>query len=904
MFPYSVKWLPPRMNGEAKEHFLQIFDQIFFMKTKHFLIPVLALAVIAACKTQQSATSNTKTTPAKFSGLSPYARPDYHPSASRYIDLIHTALEVTPDWKKRYLYGKATITAKPYFYPTAIAQLDARGMNINSIRIADALRKDTVRAEYKYEDDVITIQLGRTYSRTENFTLVIDYVAKPDELKSGGSAAISDDRGLYFIDPDDKDPNIPRQFWTQGETQAASAWFPTIDRPNEKMTSEITMYVEPNLVTLSNGLLVSSTQNADGLKVDHWKMDLPHSPYLVMMAAGDFKVVKDTWRGKEVSYYVEPEYEKYARSVFGKTPAMIDFFSTVLGVDYPWVKYSQICAREYVSGAMENTTATLHSDFLQMDDRELLDGSYEDYISHELFHQWFGDYVTAESWSNLPLNESFATYGEYLWIEHACGREWADMHSSESRDGYFRQAGIPHDDPENPGEMLPLIRFNYDSQEDMFDSHSYNKGGQVLHMLRMEVGDDAFFASLKLYLETNKFQSAEIHDLRLAFENTTGRDLNWFFDQWFLSPGHPELDINYSWDDSKKRERVIVQQFQDFSRGIPVFRLPMSVDVFAGGRTKREQIVIDSKCDTFYFDADVKPDLVNLDPDKATLCWMKDHHTEAEWAYMYRHCTGYYDRSLALKALSPGQPKTPLAKTVVAEALHDHNYDLRVWSLYRTARIADSVSVDLKKIAETDSFSNARALALYALAGSKDSAMALTLARKMINDSSYNVFGTALNVITRLSREEGMKLSASYESSTHRQVKRQLAQNYAEFGSDEQQPWFEKTMFKMSGRQQYGFLNTYSEFLSRCKSSTVEKSIDGIERLHKETFSATTKFMCTIVLRRVEMHYRSVAAEDGTKIDQLGGPKKSNPRIDRLKEEQTDALRMAGILEARRKALK
>lgn len=892
------------MNGEAKAHILLIFDQIFSMKTKHFLIPVLAIAVIAACKTQQAVTSTTAQQEIKFPGLSPYSRPDYHPSANRLIDITHTALDVTPDWKKRFLYGKAIITAKPYFYATAVAELDARGLEITSIKIADAAKKDTVKAVYTYESDIITIQLGRTYSRTENFTLLIDYIAKPNELKKGGSAAISDDRGLYFIDPDDTDPTIPRQFWTQGETQAASAWFPTIDRPNEKMTTEITMNVEPNLVTLSNGILVSSTQNEDGLKVDHWKMDLPHSPYLVMMAAGDFKVVKDTWRGKEVSYYVEPEFEKNARDVFGKTPEMLEFFSTILGVEYPWAKYSQICAREYVSGAMENTTATLHSDFLQLDDRELLDGSYEEYISHELFHQWFGDYVTAESWSNLPLNESFATYGEYLWIEHKYGREWADMHSYESRQGYLREAGVPHNDPEDPGKMEPLIRFNYEAQEDMFDSHSYNKGGQVLHMLRLEVGDEAFFASLKLYLETNKFQSAEITNLRLAFEQTTGRDMNWFFDQWFMSPGHPELDITYTWQASQEREMVIVKQFQDFSRGIPVFRLPMPVDVYVNGKAKREQIVCDSKCDTFYFDADSQPDLVNIDPDKATLCWMKDQHTEAEWAYMYRHCKGYSDRTVALNELSPRLPKTPIAKAVVAEATHDHNYDIRTWSLYRASSIADSISSDLQKIAQTDSFSNARALALIALAGSKDSAVALTLARKMINDSSYNVFGTALNVITRLSREEGMKLSGSYENSTHRQVKQQLAQNYAEFGSDEQQPWFEKTMFTLYGRSQMSFLFMYSDFLTRCKTSTVEKSLDGLERLHNQAFSTTTKFFCTYVMRRMQIHYTELAEENGQKIEQLGGPKKSNPRIDRLKEEQAEALRMVGILETRRKALK
>jgi aminopeptidase N len=880
------------------------------MKNKHLLIPVFAIAVIAACKTQQSTTgNNTNAQQVKFADVSPYVRPDYHPTANRLIDITHLAIDAIPDWKKRYLNGKVEITATPYFYPTKSIELDARGMEIVAVIFQDsAMRAQSpngpVMTDWKYENDLLKINLPRTYTRNEKLYVSVQYIAKPNELKKGGSAAISDDRGLYFIDPDDADPTIPRQFWTQGETQASSAWFPCIDRPNEKMTTEVYMHVEPNLVTLSNGILVDSKTDEDGLKVDHWKMNQPHSTYLVMMAAGDFKVVKDTWRGKEVNYYVEPAFEKYGRSVFGKTPEMLEFFSTVLGVEYPWDKYSQICAREYVSGAMENTTATLHSDFLQLDDRELLDGSYEDYISHELFHQWFGDYVTAESWANLPLNESFATYGEYLWIEHKYGREWADHHHYDSRQGYLYEAGVPHTNPDEPGKMEPLIRFNYDSQEDMFDSHSYNKGGQVLHMLRLEVGDDAFFASLKLYLETNKFQAAEIHNLRLAFEKVTGRDLNWFFDQWFMSSGHPELDITYTWDASKKREMVIMRQIQDFSRGIPVFRLPMNVDVYVNGKATREQIVCDSKADTFYFDADSKPDLVNIDPEKPTLCWMKDHHTEAEWAYMYRHAKGYYDRTQAMIELSPAGAETQIAKQVIAEAIHDHHYYIRIQALWRTMDMADSLSDQLKTIALKDSSANVRETALYMLTEAGDSVAALEVARQLINDQSYAVFAQSLYTITKYSHDEGMKLSAKYENDEHRQIKNALARNYADHGSEEQQPWFEKTMFTMYGRAQISFLYSYSEFLMHCKTSTVEKSLDGLERLHAVSFSSSTKFFATFVMRRLQNYYTNLAVENADKIEKLGGPKKSNPRIDRLKEEQAEALRMAGILETRRKALK
>lgn len=878
------------------------------MKISHLLIPVTAIAIVAACKTHQAITGTPQQNSAatKFSGMSPYARPDYHGSASRYIDLIHTALDVTPDWKKRYLYGEATITAKPYFYPTSVAELDARGMDIRSIQLIDSSAAPiaVVEPKWKYENNIIHVELGRTLSRSQKFTLKISYVAKPNELKSGGSAAISDDRGLYFIDPDGTDPNIPTELWTQGETQAASAWFPTVDRPNERMTSEITMHVDSDLVTLSNGLLVSSRREG-AMKIDHWKMDMPSAPYLMMMAAGHFTVVKDSWRGKEVSYYVDPEYGPYARSVFGKTPRMIEFFSSALGVDYPWQKYSQICGHEYVSGAMENTTATLHSDYLQMDDRELIDGNFEDYISHELFHQWFGDYVTCESWSNLPLNESFATYGEYLWIEHEYGREMADVHHYESLQGYLAEAGVPYDNPNNPGVQVPLIRFDYDSQEDMFDRHSYNKGGQVLHMLRLQVGDEAFFASLKLYLEMNKFQSVEIHNLRLAFEQTTGQDLNWFFDQWFLSPGHPELDIAYAWDEKKKEERVIIQQIQNYQRGIPVFRLPLDVDVYAGGKVNREHIVVDSKADTFYFDAATKPDLVNVDAQKALLCWKKDHHTPQEWAFQYRNCPTYVDRVEALNAFTADDGTlTPMAKTIFAEAIRDHNYNIRAQALHSDSLLGDTLAVVLKTLALRDSSSAVRAAALANLADAKDSAFALGVARIAVNDSSFAVFAEALRTITRYSHEEGMKLCVQYESATHRQIKLSVASVYAQSGSDAQQPWFERTLFTMSGRQQINFLFTYISFLrERCSTATVEKALGGLEDLYHKSFSATTRFYITIAMRVLERNYQVLSMMTAQKIEQLGGPKKSNPRIDQLKENQKEYDRMVALIEQRRKTL-
>jgi aminopeptidase N len=181
--------------------------------------------------------------------------------------------------------------------------------------------------------------------------------------------------------------------------------------------------VDTAFVTLSNGLLNYSVNNPDGTRTDYWEMKQPHAPYLFMMAIGKFKILKDKWRNKEVNYYLEPKFFSKAQNIFGRTPKMMEFFSNKLGVDFPWPKYHSVIVRDYVSGAMENTSASLFMEALQNDDKTADGDNWDNIVAHELFHQWFGDLVTCESWPNLPLNESFATFAELLWTEHSKGQD-------------------------------------------------------------------------------------------------------------------------------------------------------------------------------------------------------------------------------------------------------------------------------------------------------------------------------------------------------------------------------------------------------------------------------------------------------------------------------------------------
>ncbi len=339
---------------------------------------------------------------------------NYQYASTKINDLIHTKLDLKFDYGKCYVYGRASITLKPHFYPTDSLRLDAKGMDLKNISVLKQGRY--VPLKFSYDSLTVAITLDKTYNQSEHYTLYFEYTAKLDASK-----VRNEPHGLYFINPEGKEKGIPTQIWTYGEPECNSFWFPTIDKPNQKTTEEISLTVPGKFITLSNGRLTFQKKHPDGTRTDTWKMDLPHAPYLFMIAVGNFTIVKDSWHGKEVSYYVEPRYAKDARVIFSEIPEAMNFFSKTLGVEYPWNKYAEIRVHGF-NGAMENTTATEFNEDGQGSPRELADHGYDSGNVHELFHQWFGDYVTAESWSNLPLNESMAVLGKSSGLNTNMGR--------------------------------------------------------------------------------------------------------------------------------------------------------------------------------------------------------------------------------------------------------------------------------------------------------------------------------------------------------------------------------------------------------------------------------------------------------------------------------------------------
>ncbi|WP_306641275.1 M1 family metallopeptidase [Sanyastnella coralliicola] len=787
--------------------------------------------------------------------ITPEKPRELRPTEKKVHDLLHTRLDVSFDWQNRYLNGVAELTLKPWFYPSDRLILDAKGMDINSVVLLDSVETPLT---FEYDGLFLDISLARKYSRFEEYTLRIDYVAKPDEFEAQGSAAITDAKGLYFINPDSSEVDKPTQVWTQGQTESSSVWFPTIDTPAERMTQEIFMTVRKEFQTLSNGTLIYSNFNADNTRTDYWKMDLAHPPYLAMMAAGDFIIAHDSWEkanGAEipVNYYVERDYANYAYNIFGNTPEMLTFYSDVLDYEYPWDKYSQIIVRDYVSGAMENTTSVIHGEFLNQTDRELLDYDYEDVIAHELFHHWFGDLVTCESWSHLPLNESFATYGEYLWAEYKNGVDEADFRGWQSERGYINEART---------KRVPLIRFEYDDKEDMFDAHSYNKGGRILHMLRRTVGDSAFFKSLNVYLKENAFKDAEADKLRHAFEDVTGLDLNWFFDQWFYQAGHPELTYSYFYDDSLKQMQVVVEQTQNLDNN-PLYSFPVQLDIYYGDDVVRHEIMVSQEEEVFRFDVSEEPSWIDVDANRALLCERDDRKPEDWWAKQFMKGGDFRHRLEVLEHIDK-DPKQEHAMILEA-ALSDPHWYIRSKSMSLLSEldtISDMALKEIQLIAQNDPKTSTRSRAIRFLA--EDAPELITeadLIAGIEKERSYFINAASLEALASVNMEKAVGYANDMAGSESSDVLEAIAEVYIASGEPSHQSFFELQIREKSPFMKYGLLQQYAAYLQTQNAETCRSALSLVEEVSADPGVWWVNVSNYRLLNAVIVHLESMSVE-------------------------------------------
>lgn len=567
------------------------------------------------------------------------ARGEVHCAPDRPWDCRDIALDVRVDLLRREVRAVATLELLATRKATSVT-LDAVDLDIESVRIQRG-PSPLMPTTFDQTDHALIVALDDPPVRNgEQVRLVIAYVVRDPR------------KGLRFFAPCEGDPDIPLQMWSQNQCSEARYWIPCFDDPGDLQTTRMRATVPAGFEAVSNGRLVTRTDNADDTATFDWLQDKPHATYLISLVVGKFAVVEETWRGRPLLYYVPPDRRDQVRNAFGRTPMMLDLFSRLTGIEYPWDKYAQVCAEQF-NGGMEHTSATTLAPEMLHDDRAHLDSDTDDYISHELAHQWFGNLVTCRTWAHVWLNEGFATLFEALWAREVGGREAYEGYIfSFAEDALADAAGSA------------VMERDYDNPDRRFDARVYQRGGFVLHALIHRMGEDVFWRAVQRYLRQYRHQPVETHDFRRICEAEYGGSLERFFYDWIERPGFPTLQVSYKWRPEPRQAVLTVRQK---GRDEP-FHFPFEVAFrTASGESVRRSWDVVTREATFTASLPDEPVMVSIDPDCVVLAEWKIDLPMRMWMEQLRHGPSVSGRIRAARELSRGN--TDEAVAALAEAL-------------------------------------------------------------------------------------------------------------------------------------------------------------------------------------------------------------------------------------------
>ncbi|MBI1784319.1 M1 family metallopeptidase, partial [Candidatus Sumerlaeota bacterium] len=507
----------------------------------------------------------------------------------REIDIQHLVIDVTPDFKARTVAGKTTIRFAPIARPLTELRLDAVDLDVSGVESSAKI------AGHQVTREEILITFENPIPPGKVTTVTISHEAEPKE-------------GLYFRNPEMGYKAEDMHLWTQGETHEARHWFPSLDYPNEKFTSEMICHVPADMTVLSNGRLAEEKTEPAGMKAVRWIQEQPHSNYLIALAAGYFAKAEAMHGNVPLAFFTPKSQIGQAMNSFRDTDDMMSFFEQETGTPYPWTKYFQVVVDDFNHGGMENTSLTILTDrTLHTDATENIRDS-DGLISHELAHQWFGDYVTCKDWSHIWLNEGFATYYALLYDGHKNGRD-------SMLYGLWKNAGRLI--AEN--QSVPIVNKDYTDAMENFGTNGYEKGGWVLHMLRAQLGDDLYKKCIKRYLEQHAFGNVVTEDLNSVVEELSGRSFDPFFDQWVYHGGLPKLEIGYEWNEKSKLAKITVKQTQEVGDKVMLFTIPAKIRYKGKSGVIDQTIEIRKKEEEFYFPLKQAPAIVRFDPDLTVL---------------------------------------------------------------------------------------------------------------------------------------------------------------------------------------------------------------------------------------------------------------------------------------------
>src|SRR5882672_1103864 len=547
----------------------------------------------------------------------PYAR-------SRDYDLQHSKIALRFDVEQKKVLGDVTHSLAILREGTAKIAFDSVGLTIQSVTVNKS------PAKFETPWGKLVVPLPAPAKAGDKFEVAIHYEGKPA-------------KGLYFILPDKDYPDRPKQIWTQGESEDTRYYLPTYDYPNARLTTETILTVPAAWVTIANGKLIGVRDAGNGMKTWSWQESVPSSTYLITVVAGEFDELKETWRGKPVTYYAPKGRGDRLKINYGRTPQMLELFTKKLGVDYAWEKYAQVMVDDFVAGGMENSSATTNTSSSLV--HPALAPEYptgqDGLIAHELGHQWFGDLVTCKDWGNIWLNEGFATFMEYLWMENYFPKEQSEYERWTSVREWFEQDNL---------WAKPIVRHDFDDSSE-FDGNAYGKGGLVLYMLRHQLGEGAFYRGLRHYLEVNRGKNVVTADLAKAIDEETHTNVDQFFTEWVYGAGAPKFDLSYSYDDAKHQVILKVKQTQKFEGRVGLFRTPTDVEITTASGAKSYPITVSKAEEAFSFPAESAPTMVLFDKGGQILKDAEFHKEKKEWLYQLKNASEVADRADAVVAL-------------------------------------------------------------------------------------------------------------------------------------------------------------------------------------------------------------------------------------------------------------
>jgi len=672
----------------------------------------------------------------------PFPTPRYIPPHS--YDQRNIKLDLRFDWEKEEAIGTETITLAPTIKDLRRVDLDAAFMTFASATLANG---PALKFDYDATKETLSVLLDRAYQPNEELTIVISYhtnkppVERVAQLGGGG---------LTFIKPRPDDPTRPKQIWTQGESEANHFWFPSFDHPNDFVTTEIVATVEKPLTVVSNGALLSVKENTDGTRTFDWKIDQPHATYLTSLIVGEYVAVSGDYAGVPITTNVYPNEVAEGKVTAARLPEMVKFFSEKTGVKYPYAKYAQTTVRDF-GGGMENISATTQTDNMIHDARTELDQNSDGLQSHELAHQWFGDYVTCRSWSDIWLNESFATYFQAMWDEYKLGHEdflYADVKANQEQ--YYAAWAR--------GQRRPIVTKNYANPDAVFDTYAYPRGGAVLHMLRTFLGDDNWWRSLNHYLTKYAHQPVETAQLRIAIEETTGQPMDWFFDEWVYKMGHPVFRVIQDYDAANKLLTLKVRQEQrpDPESQYPqagFFQTPVDIEIMTAANRRVDRVQIEAKEEqTFKFSVDSEPLLVNFDNEGTLIKEVVFVKTTGQLIYQLQNDRDPLGRIWASSQLSArmrddktgAADKDAIVKSLSRAATSDPFWGARVEALVTLNGVKEARDALLAATKDPDA--RVRARAVGALSATKDPSLANTYVQ-LLSDQSYAVIRASASAL-------------------------------------------------------------------------------------------------------------------------------------------------------------